>query len=236
MAMYNQQHKTAAMIIAGAFLLSGCGDEEVFQNSGNVTANPGTVSQNNFSVLASDLNPSVFDSTGSTLTFTTLTITAYVGDINNQVLTDPHTVYFKAEWGLIEPSCTTVAGTCSVTWQSSQFGTQPTDFQNTITAYTAGVESFTDTNGNGSYDDADAGFDDIEEPYVDVDESNSFTAGDLIIDTVNGNDTTGSNGVHDIGDGLYNGSACTHTSQCSTLTLITVWDDVTIDMQESATP
>ncbi len=234
--MYNLFKPFSIAVIASAALLSGCGEDEAFQSTGGVSSNPGKVSQNNFSVLISDLNPSIFDSTGGAMTFTTLTVTVYIGDIDNQLLTDPHEVFFETEWGLIEPSCTTSNGTCSVTWQTSQYGTQPADFINTVTAYTLGEESFTDSNGNGQYDDADSGFNDITEPYVDVDESGSFTAGDLIIDTVNGNDPSGNNGVHDVGDGLYNGSSCTHSTQCSTVKTIMVWDDVAFDMQETATP
>ena len=65
----------------------------------------------------------------------------------------------------------------------------------TITAYTIGEEGFTDTNGNGVFDDGDAGFEDLEEPYVDANEDNIFSSGDLIIDVVSVNDPTGANGV-----------------------------------------
>ncbi|MDT8451166.1 MAG: hypothetical protein RQ936_00305 [Gammaproteobacteria bacterium] len=42
-----------------------------------------------------------------------------------------------------------------------------------------------------------------------------FDGNDVVIDTVSGNDLTGVNSIHDIGDGLLNGGGCTHSSLCS---------------------
>ncbi len=105
----------------------------------------------------------------------------------------------------------------------------------TITAYTIGEEGFTDTNGNNVFDDGDAGFDDIEEPFVDADDvhgvdSNGFTAGDVIIDVVSTNDPTGANGVHDLADGFFNGLGCTHSSLCGIAQSITIFDGVTMSI------
>ncbi len=103
--------------------------------------------------------------------------------------------------------------------------------QVTIVAYTIGEESFPDENGNGIYDDADGNqFDDLEEPYIDADESNSFTTGDIIIDVINAFDATGANGIHDVSDSFFNGAGCTHTSLCSTTVITngTIWDSNTL--------
>ena len=86
-------------------------------------------------------------------------------------------------------------------------------------------EGFIDTNGNGKFDDADTTFDDLEEPYVNANNDLAFNAGDTLIDVVNGNDTTGINGVHDIGDTFLNSPNCTHSSLCSTRTSTYIWGD-----------
>ena len=80
------------------------------------------------------------------------------------------------------------------------------------------------------FDDADTTFDDREEPFIDVNESNSFDTGEGVIDVVNGNDTTGANGVHDIGDSLLNSPSCTHSSLCSPRTTTYIWTDIALEM------
>ena len=161
-------------------------------------------------------------------------MTVFIADRKNQTLTDSHTVFFRTEYGTINPSCITENGTCEVTWSAikrPEPGGPGDDLRVTIVAYTIGEESFTDANGNGIYDDADgAAFVDLEEPYVDANESGVFDAGDDIIDVVNGNDLTGINGAHDIADGFFNGAGCTHSSLCSTvvITNATIWDSNTL--------
>ena len=142
--------------------------------------------------------------------------------------------FFATEWGLIEPSCVTENGTCSVTWQTSSGDTAPADHKNTIMAYSVGEESFTDVNGDAIFDDNDnatPSFNDIEEPFVDSNRNSIYDSGEPIIDVINGNDVTGVNGVHDFGDTFFNGNGCTHTSLCSiNHKTIFVWDDVQISM------
>ncbi len=230
------------LIASSAIFITGCGDNSAFETpgtAGDAPVNAGIVSQKNFSILADDTQPPVFDLTAGTATDTTVSITVKVGDKKNQLLTDAHTVFFATEWGLIEPSCTTENGTCSVTWQTS-FGvnngksTVPTDHLTTITAWTVGEENFSDTNGDGIFADPESVFDDREEPYVDANTTDgafNAAAGDVIIDVVNGNDTTGKNGVHDTGDTFLNSPNCQHTSLCSTVSTTTfVWSDIVLQM------
>jgi len=217
-------------------LLIGCSDKnEAFENPGtvSVTINPGVISQKNFSVLASESQPTVIDPVTSVFTKTDVTLTVYTGDRNNQTVTDGHTVTFISEYGLINPpTCVTDAnGTCEVTWSAIKrpdAGGPGDDMRATITAYTTGEEAFTDSNGNSLYDDGDTGLDDIEEPYVDVNENDIYNTGDTIIDVVSTNDPTGINGQHDIADGFFNGGGCTHTSLCGERTSITIWDDISL--------
>ena len=236
----------APLIASSSLFMAGCSDDnssfETPSTPGTVT-NSGTISQKNFSLLTADIYPAVIDGTSGDFTKTDVELTVFIGDRNNQTLTDAHTINFVAEYGLIEPSCITEDGKCSVTWSAIKrpvFGGPASDGYVTITAYTTGEEAFTDSNGNNVFDDADAGFDDLEEPYVDADDvhdvaSNGFTAGDIIIDVVSTNDPTGVNGVHDIADGFYNGTGCSHTSLCGTATSVAIFDMVTMYMISNPT-
>jgi hypothetical protein len=239
----NNRFLTIAPLLASSTLfLPGCSeDNSSFEtpNLSDAPTNSGIVSQKNFSILAEDTQPTVFDPATGTATDTSLVITVKVGDRDNQLLTDSHTVFFATEWGLIEPSCVTENGTCTVTWQTS-FGvnngapTAPADLLNTITAWTLGEENFSDTNGDGIFNDPESVFDDREEPYVDADTTDgafNAGAGDRIIDVPNGNDVTGANGVHDTGDTFLNSPSCQHTSLCSTVMNTTyIWVDIVLKM------
>jgi len=239
--MNNRFINTLALIASSMIFVSGCGNEtnafKTTDDDSDSTANSGTISQTNRSILADDTQPPVIDPDTGVATDTTVTITVKIGDLNNQLLTDKHTVLFATEWGLIEPSCVTENGICTVNWQTS-FGSPMPDFnRTTITAYVLGEEAFDDTNGNGEFDDTDTTFIDREEPFVDANENDIFDAGDTIIDVMNGNDL-GQNGVHDNGDGFLNSPNCTHSSLCSTVrSTIYIWDNIALDMNgPPATP
>lgn len=246
--MNNRLKYTFLNIICSTLLISGCSEDNdsFLKGSSAASNNSGVVSQKNISLLASDPKPKVFDAAQGTVTDTTVEITAKVGDKNNQLITDEHTIFFATEWGLIEPSCTTKDGTCSVSWQTSFGpGTVPADHLVTITGYTLGEEDFNDSNGNGVFDDNDTPFpasgdlfSDREEPFVDADRDGVFNSGDTILDVIDGN-TLGTNGVHDLGDGFLNSPNCSHSSLCSTTrTTIYVWDDIELDLDgpPAATP
>jgi len=235
----------APLLASSTVFLTGCGEDNSSYETPNtdIVANSGTVSQKNFSLLTANIYPAVIDGTTGDFTKTDVELTVFIGDRNNQTLTDKHTINFVTEYGLIEPSCVTEEGKCSVTWSAIKrpvVGGPASDGYVTITAYTTGEEAFTDTNGNNVFDDADAGFDDLEEPYVDADDvhnvaNNGFTAGDIIIDVVSTNDPTGVNGVHDIADGFYNGPSCSHTSLCGNATSVAIFDMVTMYIVTNAT-
>ncbi|MBL4711836.1 MAG: hypothetical protein JKX75_04955 [Gammaproteobacteria bacterium] len=235
--MNNNISKPFILIICCAMFISGCSeDNSSFETPApeedvntTLATNAGVISQDNFSILSEDLTPAIFANPppADSFTFTELNISVRIGDRNNQVLTDAHTVFFKTEWGLIQPSCVTVDGTCSVVWQATG-GNIPADHLNTIMAYTVGEESFVDTNGDGIFNDTI--FSDQEEPYVDANRNQVFDLGDLITDVINGNDTTGINGVHDIGDTFFNGQGCTGALCSVAHKSIFVWDDVELIM------
>lgn len=206
-------------MIATAATLAGCSDDELVpeseNNSGDTPVNPGVVSAKNFSIAFNPVNPPVFDLSTNIWTATDMTVTAFVGDRNNVVITDPHTVFFETEWGLIDTNCTTDEnGSCEVTWRARKSpAAEVPDGLVTIIAYTSGEEAFVDTNGNSNYDDGET-FTDLEEPYLDNNFNGSFDGGDKIIDVVSAEDPTGVNLNHDDADGFFNGPGCTHTTEC----------------------
>ncbi len=213
-----------------AVTLAGCSEgTDALQtpDTAAATANNGLISQKNFSMVFSELQPAFLDIETGLFTEVTSDVTIRIGDNNNQLITGPKTVFFQTEWGLIEPSCETdTDGSCTVTWRSGNTFDMPINYKNTITAYSSnGQESFLDLDGNGRYNDGDT-FTDLDEPYVDNNESGVFDAGDKIIDTINGVDLTGTNALHDLPDGKYNGPNCSHSTDCSpVLSVSTVWTD-----------
>lgn len=221
--------KTAGLGLAISMsVMMGCDNETFPTGDSDLDSNSGVIAQKNFSILVSDVAPVVIDPATNTFTKTDITVTAYIGDRNNQTLTDSHTIRFFSEYGLIEPTCTTEDGFCTVTWSAIKrpdAGGPGSDLVVTIVAVTSGEESFLDTNGNGLFDDGDtfSVTHDLEEPFIDADESNSFSTGDIIIDAISTNDTTGRNAVHDAADGFFNGSGCTHTTLCGTRTSIDIF-------------
>jgi len=247
--MNNRFLTTLLLTASSVMFVTGCSNDSPFETpnaSGETPENTGTVSQKNFSILADDTQPEIYDENG-VATDTELTITVKVGDNSNTLLTDEHTVHFMTEWGLIDNSCKTSNGTCSVKWQTSfapdpagiSSSNAPADHKVTITAYTLGAEEFSDVNGDGVFDDNDTIplpgtanlFIDRPEPFVDADRNGVFNTGDTIIDVIDGNEL-GSNGVNDpTGDGFLNSPTCRHSSLCNNNTpLIYVWDDIQINM------
>ena len=235
--MNNRFLITMTLLTSSTLFMAGCSeDNSSFEtpNTSGITTNPGAVSHKHLSFLASDAQPLVIDPLTGDFLKTDVTMTVYIADRHDHFLTDEHTILFRTEYGVIESSCVTEDSKCSVTWSAikrPEAGGPGDDLRVTITAYTIGEEAFNDTNGDGVFDDNDGiTFDDLEEPYVDANESGSYDIGEEIIDVVNGLDTTGKDGLHNIGDTLFNGSGCTHSSLCSTtvITNATIWDDITL--------
>lgn len=234
------------IIASSSLFLAGCSEDnssfETPPPAGSIPTNSGAVSHKHFSLLAAESQPTVIDPDTDIFTKTDVVLTAYIADRNNHFLTDSHTIFFRTEYGVIESSCVTENSSCSVTWSAIKrptAGGPGDDLRVTITAYTIGEEEFTDTNGNGIYDDNDGvTFVDLEEPYVDANESTSYDIGEEIIDVVNGLDLTGTDGLHNYGDTLFNGAGCTHSSLCSTtvITNATIWDDITLKIDGPPPP
>ena len=216
-------------------LLNGCSDEEdtVASTAASAASAASTSSSSTnlgdststgqvtagFFLLYDPAIPSVIDSSTRAYTQTDVNITVNAEDVNDLVDLNGQTVNFKTEWGVWldeKDSCVLANGQCTVIWRSGNPTTVPGSCRVAVTAWTEGAESFLDANDNGLFDASDATFTDLEEPYLDIDSSGSFTAGlispDLKSELIDITDFsaagTPKNGIHDLGNGLYDGSLC----------------------------
>lgn len=143
-----------------------------------------------------------------------ITVTARASDVFNNPVPDGTAISFRTEGGTIGGVCTTVSGSCSVTWSSQN--PVPDNGLVTILATAIGGESFTDKNGNGVFDTGDLLFQDVDnsdtltpgdidydltEAYLDANFNRSFDSGEEYLDF-------DSDGVFDFANGLYNGVLC----------------------------
>lgn len=137
-------------------------------------------------------------------------VTVRLADRYNNPVPDGTAVTFTTEGGRIGGQCLTAttsseSGVCTVNWVSS--APRPLDGRATILATAIGEESFSDTNGNGSFDVGES-FVDEGEPFRDDDENDSYLLGvESFYDFNN-------NAVRDGPDGLFNGVLCLDTARC----------------------
>lgn len=228
-------NKALIFSILTVTLSSGCTDDNILLAvDGSTTPNSGIIAADHFALSASTVNPQVLDTTSGFFFEQEVTLTVNIGDRNNQLLTDSHTIFFRSEYGLIDPSCTTSGGDgeCTVKWTAikrPETGGPGADGTVDITAYTVGEEAFFDANGNGTYDDTET-FTDTPEPFVDNDNDGTgvWNSGDSIINVPNATDPSGTNTAHDTGDMKFNGAGCTHSTDCSTRTSTYIFEQITL--------
>ncbi|MDD2732800.1 MAG: hypothetical protein PHF56_02575 [Desulfuromonadaceae bacterium] len=157
--------------------------------SDQLVVSTGVPAQDGFSISIETLNPETWNIDG-----VVDKVTARLSDHFHNPVPDGTAVYFTTSGGSIQPSCTTIAGACSVNWTSQD--PRPANGRARILAYAVGEEAFLDLNGNGL---ADAGeFSDDSEAFRDDNENNIKDAGETPID-FNGD------GVFGGPDGRYNG-------------------------------
>ncbi len=144
-------------------------DPLIITQSSQLVVSTGIPDQNSFSLSAETLNPEAWNTDG-----VSVKVTARLADHFNNPVPDGTAVTFFTEGGSIQPSCTTVGGTCSVLWTSqeprpvgqtlvanghspeiSNTMGQPYGGRVTILATAIGEESFPDLNGNGRFDSAE---------------------------------------------------------------------------------
>jgi hypothetical protein len=172
----------------------------------------GVPSQDGMSISIANLNPESYNIDG-----VTIAVTARLSDHFHNPVPDGTAVSFTTNGGSIQPSCTTVGGSCSVNWisQNPRPVTGPISLvgRATILAYAIGEESFLDSNGNGL---ADSGvcsaiiipgvgqaqqcgeFIDTPEAFRDDNFNGVRDAGETFIDF-------NSDGLFNGPDGIYNG-------------------------------
>jgi hypothetical protein len=144
-------------------------------------------------------------------------VTARLSDRFNNPVPAGTAVTFTTEGGSIQSQCATgslqdgsPSGTCSVNWTSSNprplsYGGGDRAGRSTVLATAIGEESFSDANGNGSFDNGE-NFTDIPEPFIDYNEDGVFQAGVEPIYDFNNSST------RDAADGKFNGVLCTDTT------------------------
>lgn len=198
-------------------------DTAITTVSDSLVVSTGLPDQDSFSLSAEILNPEAWSYDGEEVE-----ITIRAADHFNNPAPDGTAVYFTAEGGSVDPSCTLEDGGCTVTWRSQS--PRPADGRLTLMATAIGEESFTDLNGNGFYDATDTVGDDLAEAWLDIDESDTYDAATEEFFDFD------SDGTHDAADGLYNGSLCSDdaaaTGDC-TDDLVHVRDSIVMCMSTS---
>lgn len=256
-----QAHKLFLLgILFLATGLSGCGEADdssggsVIGSGSGSGANPpadpdpsdfpsvGVPDQNSLSIAFSELNPRARNFDG-----TEVTVTARLADQlnNNATIPDGTPVYFAAEGGSIQPVCTTVSGTCEVTWVSQNprpeagppisdpLGSPDQVVSNssgraTVLAWTLGSESFIDNNSNGLFDDGDTQEVDNPEAFLDRNENLMRDNDEEFVNYPL--PQIGFSGSYDIADGLYSGPNCAHSTLCDADETVFIYSNSEIAM------
>lgn len=172
-------------------------------NSDGINISTGIPQANRLTLSVDNFAPRAFNFNGTEVTFSIIAADQFGNPVPDGTVIS----FASPESGTISPSCSTVDAQCSVTWVSSD--PRPADGRATVIAFTSGAEQFTDTNGNSVFDDADV-FDasmDLDEPFVDENESGIYDLGEFFHDF-------NSNGMIDLADGMWNGPLCEHSSLC----------------------
>lgn len=136
------------------------GNTTIQTQSSDLTISTGIPHHSGFSLGASKLNPEFLNYNGESID-----LSVYASDRFGNPVPDGTPISFRTESGvgLITPSCTTTNGSCAVKLTSGGDRRALVGAgQQTIMAFTDGEESFSDTNGNGVWDQG--------EPFVDLPE------------------------------------------------------------------
>ena len=185
--------------------------------SSQLTITTGIPDQDSFSLAVQCQNVEAWNCDG-----VVVPVTARLSDRFNNPVPDGTAVTLQTEGGSIVSQCQTGTGTsigaCTVNWTSSNprptaspVTAPPGDARAgraTILATAIGEESFTDTNGNGSFDNGEA-FADLPERFLDENENGVRDGFEPIYDFNN-------NSTYDPADGDFNGVLCLdNTGRCS---------------------
>ena len=240
------------------------GDNLIAVLSDEILISSGLPDQNSISLSADVLNVLSNDTDG-----VVVNLTVRLADHFNNPVPDDTTVNFATEYGAVDALCQTTNGACDVVWTSQEprnslnfsdltptventlcgayadYGPCPEHLskyqagRTTIIATVLGEESFTDSNGNGRYDDGEY-FADLPEAFIDHNEDRKYNPASNVCDPGgSANCASGAeesfydlddDGRYSTGNELYNGSLCPISGEylfCSR-GLVTVRADVVI--------
>jgi hypothetical protein len=192
----------------------------------------GIPDQNSMSVSFSTYNPHAWDIDG-----TEVTVTVRLADqLNNNTVPDGTEVFFATEGGRIGSMCTTVAGTCSVTWESTDprpamISPELSPGRARVLVWALGTESFSDNNSNGYFDDGDVIVADMPEAFIDKNEDEVRNVDEEFVNFPIPQ-LGGSGGSFDAADGLYSGINCSHSALCATSQSLFIFEQSTITMSD----
>jgi hypothetical protein len=139
-------------------------------------------------------------------------ITVQLADRFQNPVPDGTAITFNAEGGSVESNCqtqtnATQSGFCTATWTSAN--PRPANGRVTVLATAIGEESFTDANGNGTFDGAPDTFMDLPERFRDDNESGDYDVGEFFLDfNQSGTYNNPAPPPGGTGDGLFNGLLC----------------------------
>ncbi len=187
---------------------------QISTQSGQLTVTTGIPDQDSFSLAVQCPNVEAWGRDG-----VQVPVTARLADRFNNPVPDGTAVTFNTEGGQIQSQCQTAStqaqsGFCTVNWTSANprpgatpAGGDPRAGRSTVFATAIGEESFTDANGNGSFDVGES-FLDMPERFRDENESGAYENGELIYDFNN-------NSTRDPADGVFNGVLCNDPARCN---------------------
>lgn len=223
-------------LIVSSLLVSCANDGSPFTEGGD-GASSGTniVSEKNFNVAFDPVRPLVIDNDGNRFTGIESIVTITAAD-QSGLPTTGATVFLDVDWGILSATSCIIesTGKCSITWTGDANFNQPffpDDAEITFTAWALGEESYIDLNDNGVFDDADGNalLNDTSGPFLNLNHSafNSYEIGEDKV-LVPGN----IDGILTAADNLFNGTNCTHSTLCSSTTVIYVSDQAIIRIDE----
>jgi hypothetical protein len=197
--------------------------------SSQLTVTTGIPDQDSFSLAVQCRNVEALNQDG-----VVVPVTARLSDRFNNPVPNGTAVTFQTEGGQIVSQCQTSGGTgtCTVDWTSSnpRPGTHPNGDmragRSSLLATAIGEESFTDTNGNGSFDVGET-FVDLPERFLDENEDGSRDSTEPIYDFNN-------NSTYDPADTDFNGVLCLDAARCSAQTTTGISASNVIIMSDSA--
>ncbi len=209
--------------------VSGCFGESG-DNSDSAGANPSDAipDQDSFSISAEELT---VQNAANEDGLTTMVNIRLGDNLNTNNIPDGTIVNFIAEGGVIDSSCRTEDGGCSVQWESQN--PRPGDFRVSVLAWAEGTETFQDLNSNGVFDDEvpDIQIDDVSEPFLDANEDGTRDSNEVFIEFPAGvTSDNDQDAVFDGPDGLYSGPDCEFPGQCADNERVFIFSNIVLVM------